>query len=55
MITIWKKQDEENYSLVEEFTGEISALETRLNELREDGSVYRAQQVTDCFELIFDL
>lgn len=55
MITIWKKQDEENYTLVEEFTGEISELEGRLNELRADGSIYRAEQRTDCFSLIFDL
>ena len=55
MITIWKKQDDENYVLVEEFAADISELSSRLNELRADGLIYRAEQRTDCFSLIFDL
>jgi len=55
MITIWKKQDEENYTLIEEFEGDILSLKDRLNELRADGSEYRAEQKTECFSLIFDL
>lgn len=55
MITIWKKEDEINWTLVEEFTGDISGLLPRLQELRQDGSEYRAEQRTECFALIFDL
>lgn len=55
MITIWKKVSEESFELVEEFNGEISGLLPRLEELRQDGSEYRAEQRTECFALIFDL
>lgn len=55
MITIWKKVSEESFELAEEFTGDISGLLPRLEELRQDGSEYRAEQRTDCFSLIFDL
>ena len=55
MITIWKKVSEESFELVEEFTGDISGLLPRLEELRADGNEYRAEQRNDCFSLIFDL
>lgn len=55
MITIWKKVSEESFELVEEFSGDISGLLPRLEELRTDGNEYRAEQRTDCFALIFDL
>ena len=55
MITIWKKQDEANWTLVEEFTSDVSGLLGRLEELRADGNEYRAEERNDCFSLIFDL
>jgi hypothetical protein len=55
MITIWKKENEENFILVEEFEGDILPLQDRLNQLRADGLEYRAEQKTECFSLIFDL
>ena len=54
MITIFEKQDESQVK-IEDFSGDIIELQARLNELRESGKVYFAKQVTDCFELIFDL
>jgi len=55
MITIWKKVSEENFELVEEFTGDVFDLGARLNELRLDDNEYRAEERNDCFSLIFDL
>jgi hypothetical protein len=55
MITIWKKVSEENFELVEEFTGDVLELASKLNELRANGNEYRAEQRNDCFSLIFDL
>jgi hypothetical protein len=55
MITILKKQEDESFLLVEEFVGDILELKPRLDELRVDGGIYRAEENTDCFSLIFDL
>ena len=54
MITIWK-ENEAGSELVEEFSGVIENLKVRLDELRADGNKYRAEQINDCFALIFDL
>lgn len=47
MITIWLKQDELNFTLVEVFVGDLDSLPARLAELRADGNEYRAELKTD--------
>jgi hypothetical protein len=44
MITIWIKQDEMNWTLVEEFPGSMEELAARLESLRADGNEYRAER-----------
>ena len=43
MITIWKKEDEMNWQLIEEMEDDL-ALADRLIQLRQDGNEYRAEK-----------
>jgi len=43
MITIWKKEDEMNWKLIEEMEDDL-VLADRLIQLRQDGNEYRAEK-----------
>lgn len=54
MISLWKKDQDENWLLVEEMQDDL-ALAQRLIDLRKDGFEYRAEKKTENGSCILDL